>query len=217
MALPAIYLENPFLDKDEYTEEEYFAWEESAPGRWEWSPTGASDACGRPLGRIVAMSGGTLEHAEVAGNLLTALKIALRGAGVQMCRVFGSDLKVRAGDGRKTYPDVSAICGRPNFHGGRRDLVTNPILVAEVLSPSTEANDRSVKWASYQTIPTLECYLLISPDSARVEAYARTEGGWRYETRSGLNDTLPLPALGVTLTLADIYAQVELLPGGANG
>ncbi len=121
MALPPIYPENPFLDKDEYTEDEYLAWEERAPGRWEWVPSGISDTQGQDLGRIVAMSGGTLEHAEIAGNLLTALKIALRGVGVQMCRVFGSDLKVRAGDGRNTYPDVSVICGKPNFHGGRRD------------------------------------------------------------------------------------------------
>lgn len=207
---------NPFLDKDDYTEDEYRAWEECAPGRWEWVPSGAFDAQGRVLGQIVAMSGGTLEHAEIAGNLLTALKNALRGAGVQMCRVFGSDLKVRARDGRNTYPDVSVICGKPSFHGGRRDLVTNPILVAEVLSPSTEAKDRSVKWASYQTIPTLQCYLLIVPDAVRVEAYAREESGWHFEAYSGLDAQLSLPALGVTVTLADIYAQVELLPGGAE-
>lgn len=214
MALPVMYPENPFLDKDEYTEEEYFAWEEGAPGRWEWAPSGASDAQGRALGRIVGMSGGTLEHAEVAGNLLTSLKNALRDAGVQMCRVFGADLKVRAGDGRKTYPDVSVICGMPSFHGGRRDLVTNPILVAEVLSPSTEANDRSVKWASYQTIPTLQCYLLVSSDLARIEAYTREGAGWHFKTYSGLKTTLPLPTLGVTLTFADIYAQVEKATGG---
>lgn len=216
MALTAIYPENPFLDKDEYTEDEYRAWEEFVPGRWEWIPSGVFDTQGRALGQIVAMSGGTLEHAEIASNLLTALKNALRSAGVQMCRVFGSDLKVRAGDGRNTYPDVSVICGKPSFHGGRRDLVTNPLLVAEVLSPSTEANDRSAKWVSYQTIPTLQCYLLIAPDSARVEAYTREETGWHFETYSGLDADLPLSTLDVTVMLADIYAQVELLPGGAE-
>lgn len=210
MALPALYEEDPFLvlDKDWYTEEEYFTLEDHSHARWEFLPD-MSAPCGPRLGRIRAMSGGTLDHGAVAMSLGVALSGALRGAGIQTCRVFGSDVKVHTAAGRNTYPDVSVLCGKPVYHRGRRDIITNPILLAEVLSPSTQADDRSDKWSSYQSIPALQHYLLLSADRARLEVYTREPSGWHFDVWEASGASVPLPALGVTLALADIYAQVE--------
>ena len=209
MALPALCAEEPLLDKDWYTEDEYFALEDRSPDRWEFLPDGLPARDGTRLGRIRAMSGGTLDHGSVGGNLVTALNVALRAAGVRTCRVFGSDAKVHPLEGRNTYPDVSVVCGRPDFYRKRRDIFTNPIFVAEVLSPSTEAYDRNEKRESYQTIPTLQHYLLLAADRARVEVYTREEEGWHYDVREGSEAELPLPALGLILALADLYALVD--------
>lgn len=212
MALPALYAEETYLDKEWYTEDEYFAIEDRSSDRWEFLPDGPPSPNSPRLGRIRAMSGGTLDHGVIAGNLLTALNIALRGAGIRTCRVFGSDVKIHAADGRNTFPDVSVICGRPSLHRGRRDIFANPIFVAEVLSPSTEAYDRSAKRESYQGIPSLQHYLLLAADRARVELYTRQESGWRFEVWEGGAALLSLPALDVALTLADLYEGVEFEP-----
>lgn len=209
MALPALYAEEPLLDKDWYTEDEYFALEDRSPDRWEFLQDGPPTPDGPRLGRIRAMSGGTMDHSGIGGNLITALNVALRGANIRTCRVFSSDLKVHTNDGRNTYPDVSVICGKPDVYRRRRDIFTNPILVAEVLSPSTQNDDRGDKRASYQTIPTLQHFLLLAPDRARVELYTREDTGWHYETHEGLESVVLLPALGVKLALADLYSQVD--------
>lgn len=78
-----------------------------------------------------------------------------------------------------------------------------------MLSPATEAYDRGDKWASYQTIPTLRYFLLLAVDRARVEFYTREETGWQYEAHEGLDATVALPDLSVTLALADLYARVD--------
>ncbi len=208
MALPAALAES-LLDKDWYTEDEYFAWNERSPERWEFVPDGPPDALGRRMGSIRAMSGGTPDHSAIAANLITTLNNAFGAAGKKTCRVFGSDLKVNAADGRKTFPDVSVICGPLSFHRRRTDTVTNPMLIAEVISPSTELFDRGEKWTSYQTVPTLQHYLLLSASQIRAELYTRQETGWQYETYHGLGARVSLTALGVTLTLADLYALVD--------
>jgi Uma2 family endonuclease len=209
MAISSLYAEEHILDKDWYTEDEYFALEDRSQERWEFLPDGPLNPDGVRLGRIRAMSGGTLDHSGIGGNLITALNVALRAAGIQTCRVFGSDLKVHTSDGRNTYPDASVVCGRPVLYRVRRDIVTNLLLVAEVLSPSTEACDRGKKRGSYQTIPTLQHYLLIATDKARVELYTRAEGGWRLELLEGLEASFALTALGLSVALADLYSQIE--------
>lgn len=99
--------------------------------------------------------------------------------------------------------------GAPIFYGARKDIVINPMLIAEVLSPITEAVDRGDKWASYQTIPSLLHYLLLAADKARVELYTRQPNGWLLETFEGLDSHIPFSALNITLATADLYAQVE--------
>jgi Uma2 family endonuclease len=208
MALPAQFAAT-LLDKDWYTEDEYFAWDERSQERWEFVPDGPLDTLGRRTGTIRAMSGGTADHSGIAANLISALAVGLRDAGRHTCRVFNSDLKVSAADGRKTFPDVSVICGPLKYHRLRQDTIANPILIAEVLSPSTAQFDRGEKWASYQTIPSLKHYLLLATDKARVELYTRQEQGWLLETYEGLGSHVSLSALNITLALADLYAQVE--------
>ncbi len=218
MALPLRYealAEIEILDKGRYTEDEYFALEDRSPDRWEFIPTDAPGLVGPRLGIIRAMSGGMPDHAGIMGNLITALNIALRGAGNRTCRVFTSELKVHNADGRNTYPDVSIVCGKLNFHRGRRDIITNPTLVAEVLSPSTQADDRGDKRKSYQTTPTLQHYLIVAADAPRVELYTRDAQGWRVETLSmdKADGQIALTGLGVTLALADLYDLVEFESG----
>ena len=126
--------------------------------------------------------------------------------------MFTSDLKVRCADGLSTFPDVSVVCGSLDFYGRRRDVVTNPLVLAEVLSPSTEAYDRADKWVSYQTIPSLQYFLLISASQPRVEIYTREAHGWHFEVVEGREASVALPALGVTVTLSDLYALVDFAP-----
>ena len=89
MAFSALYAEEPLSDKNWHTEDEYFALEDRSPDRWEFLPDGPLNPDWLRLGRIRAMSGGTLDHAVISGNLVTALNIALHGAGIRTCRVFG--------------------------------------------------------------------------------------------------------------------------------
>ncbi len=162
------------LDKDCYTAEEYLAFEQQTEGRWKFIPTNPPELPGPRVGIIRAMSGGTPDHSAIASNLITVLSNALRAKGNRICRVFNSDLKIHTTDGLISFPDTSVVCGKLGSHRGRRDIVTNPILLAKVLSPSTETYDRCDKWGRYQSIPTLA-----------------------------------LPALGIELSLADIYDLVE--------
>jgi len=209
MALPALYANDPILDKDRYDEDEYFTLEESSRARWEFLPDGPAPFQGSRLGRIRAMSVGTLDHGAIAMNFGRALGNALSSAGVQACRTFGSDVKVHATDGRNTFPDISVVCGKPEMYRNRRDTVTNPVLIAEVLSPPTESDDRGDKWASYQSIPSLRHYLLLAADRVRIELCTREESGWHFETWETLDSEIPLRALGITVTAADLYAMVD--------
>ena len=213
MALSQRYeeVEAPFLDKGRYTEDEYFALEDRSPERWEFIPTDVPGMNDPRMGLIRAMSGGMPDHAAIMANLITALTLALRGKGNRMCRVFSSELKVHTADGRDTYADVSIVCGSLSHHRGRRDVVTNPILVAEVLSPSTQADDRGDKRLSYQSIPTLCHVLLLAADRLRVELYTRVEDGgtWVSVSAEGSEASIALSGLDLTLALADLYDLVE--------
>ena len=134
---------------------------------------------------------------------------ALRGVGERDCRVFNCLMRFHTPDGRNTYPDISIVRGKAAYYRGRDDILTNPILLGEVLAHATEAYDRGDKWASYQTIPTLQHFPLLAPNRARVELYTREEAGWHYEAHEGWEAIIPLPAPGVTLALADLHDRVD--------
>jgi Uma2 family endonuclease len=152
------------------------------------------------------MAGGTIRHAGIQGNLYGAVRDALRG---RPCRPFGSDCKVRIPDtGLATYPDLSVICGPPLVQVDFPRAAINPILLAEVLSDSTEAWDRGGKFAHYRRLPSLQYYLLVSQEPQRVELYSRsTEGAWTL-TEYAPGTSVPLPLLGVTLPVDALYEDL---------
>lgn len=157
-------------------------------------------------GEILAMSGGTARHSAVAARMI----IALGNTCPPGCTVFTSDMRVRVvATGRATYPDVSMVCGPIEYdpEDAARTTITNPALLVEVLSVTTEKGDRGNKWMHYQRISSLQEYVLVSQE-ARVEIFRRTSSGtWEYfEVREG---SVRL-ASGPTLDLAVLYADLPL-------
>ena len=189
-------LTQPVIEKDTYSEDEYFEFEQTAFGRWEFIG-----------GQIRAMSGGTDDHNTIAVNVGAALRNALAARG---CRVYVADMKVHTGDGINTFPDVAVVCGPRQYHRGRTDVIANPVLVVEVLSPSTQNYDRTEKFDHYKTIPALIDYLLVVPDEARVLLYTRIGDHWELRDILGLQSSVLLPSVQISLPLADIYALIEL-------
>ena len=208
MALPVPFVVTEW-EKDYYTEDEYFAWEDHSPVRWEFRPVRKLGLSGRPLGVIHAMPGSTADASFIGVSLISALSNVLKEATGIACRVLNCQLKFHTPDGRNTYPDVSVVRGKAAYHRERDDNLTNPILLAEVLTETTEAYDRGDKWASYQTIPTLQHFLLVASEQVRVEVYTRTDSGWHLDVYADMTAQVPLSALGVTLALTDVYEQVD--------
>jgi Uma2 family endonuclease len=159
-------------------------------------------------GVIYAMAGSSPEHSAITANVTIALGAALRGT---PCQLFTSDLKVATSPtGLFAYPDLSLVCEEPRFHDEHRDVLTNPSVIIEVLSPSTEAYDRGRKFVQYQRLASLTDYLLIAQDEPRVEHFRRQEGGeWLYSKVEGLGSTLPVASLGVTLPLSEVYERIR--------
>jgi Uma2 family endonuclease len=126
--------------------------------------------------------------------------------------VFPSDLRVAvSAEGPFFYPDVVALCAEPRLLDGERDTLLNPELVVEVLSPSTEAFDRGLKFAHYRTIPTLREVLFVAQDARRAEQLSRREEGhWLLTDHAGTDAVIDLAALGCRLELARVYDKVGL-------
>jgi Uma2 family endonuclease len=150
------------------TANEYLAWERSEPERHEFF-----------RGEVFAMSGGSLRHSALAMAIGGDLRAAARGSN---CRVHSSDQRVVLVEGEHyVYPDVTMVCGRHQVAEGATDVLVNPCVVIEVLSPSTEAYDRGDKWAAYRRLPSLVEYVLISQVHARIEVFRREREHWVYD------------------------------------
>jgi Uma2 family endonuclease len=154
-------------------------------------------------GEIFAMAGGTLEHAQIAGNLIRVLGTQLLG---RPCNVYTSDARVRVrATGLATYPDVTVVCGAIERDPENAHTITNPVVLVEVLSDSTEGYDREEKFSHYRRIPSLREYLLVSQKERRVEHFTRNDdGSWT------LRDLVPpepvrLPSIGCELALSEVY------------
>jgi len=162
-------------------------------------------------GEMLAMSGGSARHSVLAADLILTLgsKLADRD-----CFVFTADMRVRTADsGSYLYPDVSVLCGKPVFHQKKSDVLTNPSLIVEVLSPSTEDYDQSRKWALYREIPSLKDYLMVDSRAHRLILYSRQpDNSWLFREAIGLESSLTVPTLSITLNLAEIYATWMRLP-----
>jgi Uma2 family endonuclease len=174
------------------TPAEWLAWEERQAERWEL------------LGdEPRLMAGGSDNHNQIALNVATALRERLRGGA---CSVRASDVKVRLPDGRWAYPDVFVRCGPRT---GRETLFDDPVVIVEVLSPGTSSYDLEAKRWAYQEIPSLRHLLLVAQDRVKVELASRAaDGSWRSVFHTGLDQLLPLEAIGVELPLAAVYADV---------
>ncbi|HZQ07760.1 MAG TPA: Uma2 family endonuclease [Anaerolineae bacterium] len=160
-------------------------------------------------GEIRAMAGGSLNHGVIQGNVITSLNNALAD---KPCRVTTSDVRLlikRRGD--YTYPDAMVICGKTEFQIGRTDVVTNPTVIVEVLSPSTRNYDLLEKFALYKQIDSLQEYVLIDSQRVHVTLLRReTETGkWTLEMLDASTDILTLTSLEIQIPLASLYSKIE--------
>jgi Uma2 family endonuclease len=170
-----------------WTVEDFLEWEAQQPERYEFID-----------GRIIGMVGGSAAHATIMGNVFAALRVRLRGG---PCRVFVESLKVVA-DIASHYPDVVVTCV-PVLPGD--DQVREPVVIVEILSRTTADRDRGAKWVGYQDIASLQHYMLIAQDHRRADLFSRIGDRWEIRVVRPPVDKVPLPALGVELTLDEIY------------
>lgn len=179
-----------------FTPEEYLSIEEKAPSKSEYFQ-----------GEIFAMSGASLEHAQIVSNLNTELGLSLRGSS---CQVLGADLRLQVlSNGLFTYPDLYVVCGEPKRLQGRTDTLVDATMIIEVLSPSTELYDRGEKFLLYQGLPSFVEYLLVSQDERKVERHVKmSDGGWRSECFGG-GARVQLKSTAHTLVIDDIYRSVQ--------
>lgn len=177
---------------------EFLAWEREQATRHEFF-----------RGEVFAMVGGSPRHNALGSRFNAALRLAF---GQRGCEVFSSDQRIGLGAGeRYVYPDLSVVCGPLVLEPGTADVITNPSILVEVLSGSTEQYDRGLKWEGYQRVESLTDYVLVSQLELRVEHYRReADGIWIYRA---LGPGQPLVLSGqVTLDLDAIFAGVFDLP-----
>lgn len=157
-------------------------------------------------GHIYAISGASLAHNRIAVNLAGELRSALRGG---PCEVLQSDMRLQVADtGLYAYPDVMVACAPVEMADSHNDMLTNPVVIAEILSPSTMDYDRGLKFLRYQRLPPVHHYLLIRQDEVLVEHFRRQERGWILEALDHSEAWIELDAIGVRLRLADLYERV---------
>jgi Uma2 family endonuclease len=163
-------------------------------------------------GEMFNMAGGTTNHSRIKMNLARELGAQLKGAS---CEPLDSDQRLKIpSTGLRTYPDAAVYCGPIEYdpEDEQSQTATNPTVVFEVLSDSTEAYDRGLKAEGYRGIPSLQAHLLISQRSPHIELFERqNDGSWRFREVHGLDATLRIEAIGVTLSLGELYDRVEFL------
>lgn len=177
------------------TLEAFLAWEERQPLRYEFNGF-----------EPVAMTGGTFVHAAIQRNLLFALTGRLRGT---PCQPIGSEVKIAVA-GRIRYPDAFVVCTPvPN----KATVVTDPVVVFEILSASTANDDLFTKNAEYRATPSIQRYVVLQQDSIGALVFSRQNGHWVDEVLTGAEAVLTLSDIGVVIPLAEIYADLELSAG----
>lgn len=184
-----------------YTPEEYLALEESAAYKSEYF-----------RGEIFAMAGGSSNHNLISVNISTALNVVLEQS---PCRVYASDMRLLVeANGLYTYPDVMVVCGKPQLVKGRNDTVINPLLIVEVLSPSTRDYDRVRKFGLYREIESLRAYMLVDSEQVHVTYLERAarRSRWTIEMMDGLETMVKLGPLSCEIALQRMYSKVEFEP-----
>ena len=165
------------------------------------------------FGEVLAMSGASGPHNFIVSNIIGETRAALKGG---PCRVAPSDMRTRTTTGTYCYPDVSIICGQPQYDDDRQDILLNPRVIFEVLSPSTESHDRGSKFVQYRSIPSLQTYVLVSQREPIVECYFRHAGQreWSFTDAQGLDSVIRIPGVDIELSLREIYDNIEFPPRG---
>jgi Uma2 family endonuclease len=160
-------------------------------------------------GEIFALAGSSEAHNIILANIITSLNMQLRK---RPCKVYPSDMRLKIPKtGLYTYPDVSIVCGTPYFDDVNRDTLLNPLIVIEILSPSTERYDRGKKFQNYRTVTTLQEYMLVSQDEHHIEHYTnQNDGNWLLTSYDSIHTTLNLKAIDCTLALEDVYDKVDI-------
>ncbi|MBE9184138.1 Uma2 family endonuclease [Microcoleus sp. LEGE 07076] len=179
-----------------HTADEYRQLEEAAEFRNEYRD-----------GEIVQMTGGTINHSQIIGNIYAFLKSALRG---KNARPFMSDLRLWIPQYRRgTYPDVMVVEGELVCTEGRKDEILNPILIVEVLSKSTKNFDREDKFRFYRSIPEFREYVLVSQQEFFIQQYIKNESNqWLFQEYNGESATVSFTSVGVQMLVSDIYELV---------
>jgi Uma2 family endonuclease len=211
-----------------FTVEEYLAFERASEERHEYLDGVIYAMAGSASTQ--AMAGESEDHGIICMNLSISLGSQLRGT---LCRAFSKDTKVRCGpyrsytrEGLYAYPDLVVVCGPSQYHDQARDVLLNPTVIVEVLSPSTEAIDRGDKLYRYRRwLPTLTDYVLVAQDRPVIDHYQRTPTGspapvpphggrgqeqtrWELETLEGLDANLHLPSINCTVPLSEVYERI---------
>ncbi|WP_377478521.1 MAG: Uma2 family endonuclease [Microcoleus anatoxicus] len=187
----------PPTEKRHYTPEEYLALEESAIDKSEYHD-----------GEIIPMTGGTTNHNSIIINLIANLKFGLRGKNY---RLFTSDVRLWIPLTRRyVYPDIMVIQGEPVYQGSNKTLVTNPLVIVEVLSNSTKDYDRGGKFVAYRSIPELREYILIDQYSYHIEQFAKNSNGkWVLTEYDSAESGLTLESVEFQILLSEIYERIN--------
>lgn len=193
-----------FKSQPQFTVDEYLALERSSEERHEYLD-----------GQIYAMAGESLEHGVISVNLVVALGAQLKSTN---CQLLTKDTKIRSGPeprsgtyaGLYSYPDLVVICGQPQFHDEKRDVILNPTVILEVLSPNKESFDRGEKFKRYrQWNQTLKEYLLVWQTLPQIDHYSRqTDGSWYSRLVEGLESSTVISSINCTLSLADVFDRI---------
>jgi len=184
-----------------YTPEEYLAFERNSQTRHEYLD-----------GQIYAMAGASPKHNQICFNLAGELHPLIKGT---TCVGYTSDQKIRTElMDLFSYPDLTIVCGEPIFHDQQQDVILNPTVVIEVLSPRTESYDRNIKLERYQNISSLTDYILIYQERPCVEHYVRQKGKrqWLFTMETDLAAEIEINSIKCKLKLADIYNRVKFPP-----
>jgi Uma2 family endonuclease len=180
-----------------YTAEEYLEAEVNSVDRHEFIN-----------GEIILMAGGTPNHSEITSILNSVLRVTLKG---KPYSIFASDQRLWVPQfNNYTYPDVMVVAKPIELQSGRSDTITNPLLIAEVLSKGTRAYDRDDKFAAYRSIPSFQEYLLIDQYRLQVQQYSKTDANkWIFSEYSCAGDRVSLTSIPVEFSLADLYENIE--------
>ena len=187
--------------KRRYSLEEYFELERTSDERWEYFD-----------GEVFCMSGVSPNHDAIESNINLALRLAF---GERDCRVFLANMRIKVPAAPPyRYADLAALCDKPAFEKiGGVEAFTNPTVIIEVLSPSTEAYDRGDKFTYYKSIPSLREYVLVAQHRPHITHYVKEAAEkWEYEELNELGSELTLPSIDCVLALSEVYRNVTFEP-----